>query len=193
MKANRPVLKQPTPIELIRAVLGAIRTKYCVGWSEKEWFKMRKVLRKWVVLEPATFLASGVAANGRKIHSGFTLPAARFQKILLTVVTESERMRTGEIRYLPAFLRKCVQEHFSHNWEGYYSEAKTTLATAEAALLAFKALPVVTDRTVETLAEAAKIEAAKLLQADKPKGKASAKVKLADAPKKDDGQLGFAL
>jgi hypothetical protein len=160
LSATRPKLKQPTPTELVNSVMTAIRSLYCPSMDDQTWMKTNyRLTRDWCIFWAARFIA----------EKGFTLPADRFKAILLNVVSEAKREKTGAIAYLPAFLGKCVQSHFKIHWEEYYQEAKSVQNQAEAALLTLGKLPTPTDRTVENLAAAAKVLAsARRKQKKKP-------------------------
>jgi hypothetical protein len=145
MSQARP--KQETPEELVNRLLGTVRGQFCGDLADKEWFQMSGFVRRNVILWSAAFVTG----------KGFTMPPQRFESVLQGVFTEiKQHGQTGQIRYWPGYLMKCVQDHWRHHWEDYYKEAKAVRNIAEAALVnAGKAAP--TDKTVDTLAAAYRV------------------------------------
>lgn len=130
---SRPKLEQKLPEAIVAGLLGIIRRQFEPELTDDEWFKgHQQFIRRNVVLWPARFL----------VGKGFTISGARYEQILREVLNEIKRHgQTGQVRYWPGYLMKCVQEHFRHHWEEYYAEAKSAGAQTEAALLALRALP----------------------------------------------------
>lgn len=148
-KSDRPV--QATPEEILRRLTAQIRGQFCGDISDAEWFKSHhQFIRVKVILWPARFM----------VGKGFTLPADRYEAIMLDILGEIKRHgQTGAVRYWPGYLMKCVQDHWRHHWEEYYEEAKSVRNVVTAALLAGKVSP--EDRTVDTLAAAHRVLTAK--------------------------------
>lgn len=141
-----PRPSQDTPEALVNRLLGQIRNQFCGDLDEKAWYRDHyHWLKRNVVLWPARFMWG----------KGFTLPAARYEQIMLAVFQDIKRHgQTGQVRYWPAYLMKCVQDHWHHHWEEYYGEAKSARALAEAAMLALQARQAPADQTTEALAMA---------------------------------------
>ena len=138
--ADRP--RQDTPDALIFGLLAYVRGQFCGDLSDREWGQQTHFLRRNVILWPARFMWG----------KGFTLPAARYDQILRSIFADVIRHgRAGAVRYWPGYLMHVVQEHFRHNWEDYYQEAKSMRSQAMALIARCKPVPA-EDRTVEALA-----------------------------------------
>jgi len=146
MKRARPILKQPTPQELTDACLGLLRSKFYAG-DERGFFQDRRLLLKWVVLFPASWL------NAR----GVTIHGDRYREIFFAVFLQAAANVQSKVKYRPAYLRQVIQSHFRIHGEDYYEAAKTTRNLAEQTLqLLGKAAPAAAD-PVRDLALAAKL------------------------------------
>lgn len=150
-KPERP--KQEVPADLVNRLMGVVRAQFCGDLDGAEWGKHSHFVRRNVIMWPAHFMCNA---------KGFTLPAARYEAIMRSIFAEIKRHgQTGEIRYWPGYLMKCVQDHWKHHWEEYYEEAKASQNLASATLIALGKLPEKSDRTVESIAQAHKILTAK--------------------------------
>ena len=140
MNQERP--KQTTDTEMEARLLGIVRGQFCSDLTDKQWFQHIQFVRVNVILWSARFVTK----------HGFTLPGERFEGILKEVFMDIKRHgQTGQVRYWPGYLMKCVQDHWQHHWEDYYKEAKSVRNLAEAALVNSGKVTAA-DRTVETLA-----------------------------------------
>jgi hypothetical protein len=108
--------RQVTSQEVRDNLLEFIRQKFYPDpghWLAFE--KDRPRLLQWVVLWPARWLDD----------RGVSLPAERFQELVVGALMEGLRHgATGEIRYLPAWLGRVVQSHFTVREDAIYAEAK---------------------------------------------------------------------
>lgn len=138
----RPRLEQPLPEEITRDLLCTIRRQFVPDVDEKTWFKEHnQFIKRNVVLWPARFI----------VIKGFTLPVARYKTIMQGILTEIKHHgQTGAVRYWPGYLMKCVQEHWRHNWETYYQEAKSATDRADKTLIALR--QITTDRAPDPIA-----------------------------------------
>ncbi len=142
MKSDRP--KQEVAPELQERLLNYIRHQFCGDVDDKKWFSLRRWFLVYVILWPARFM----------VRKGFTIPAARYEAIMLEVFGDIKRHgQTASVRHWNGYLLKCVQDHFKHHWEDYYQESKSAANIATNALFALKQVPEV-DRTIEHLAAA---------------------------------------
>ncbi len=120
-----PARKQPTPPELIEALLGLIESKFYRGFPVP-FAKDKQRLLQWVVLWPATWFnekRAPIAAN-------------RYREIMFKIILDAAAHAVVEkIKYLPAWLSETVQSHFRMHGEEYYEEAKSIRAVVENALL----------------------------------------------------------
>ena len=127
-RASLPRQKQPTPEAVRDAVLLVIERQFYRD-HRVAFLKDRGRLLQWVVLWPATWLD----------ERGVTISPARYQEILIGpkgILIEALRHgETGQIGYLPGWLRKCVQSHFKVHGERLYQEAKSVQAIADHLLL----------------------------------------------------------
>ncbi|HYE32894.1 MAG TPA: hypothetical protein VEH27_15815 [Methylomirabilota bacterium] len=120
-----PRPQQQTPAEIVNDLLAAIRNQFYADVPTKKWAQDSAFIRRNVVLWPASWL------NNR----GVTLPPARYKEIILGVLNEVKiHGRTAVVKYWPGYLKHCLQEHFKHQGERYYDEAKALRASIETAL-----------------------------------------------------------
>jgi hypothetical protein len=155
--SDRP--KQEVDADLVDSLLAYVRNQFCGSMTGAEWGKHSHFVKRNVILWPAKFITG----------KGFTLPGPRYAQIMRTVFAEIKAHgSTGSVRYWPGYLMKCVQDHFKHHWEEYYQEAKSARNIAESTLLTLGRLPARTDSTVETLAKAHHVLAAKAKRARQP-------------------------
>ena len=160
VRIKRPSLprqKQPTPEDVRDAVLVVIERQFYRG-QRVPFLKDRTRLLSWVVLWPATWFD----------ERGVTVSPARYQEILIGpkgILIEALRHgATGEIGYLPGWLRQCVQSHFTTNGERLYEEAKSVRTIADHLLLQVGRTGPAAIDPVRQLAQAAR-----LLSAPRPK------------------------
>ena len=157
IRPSAPRSKQPTPEAVRDAVLLIIERQFYRDQRVaflKDWSR----LLQWVVLWPATWLD----------ERGVTISPARYQEILIGqkgILIEALRHgATGEIGYLPGWLRKCVQSHFAVHGERIYEEAKSVQSIADHVLLQVGRSAAPQADPIRQLADAAK-----LLSAPRPK------------------------
>lgn len=156
-RATLPRQKQPTPEAVRDAVLLVIERQFYRD-HRVAFLKDRRRLLEWVVLWPATWMD----------ERGVTISPARYQEILIGpkgILIEALRHgETGQIGYLPGWLRQCVQSHFKFNGERIYEEAKSVQAIADHVLLQVGRSAAPQADPIRQLADAAK-----LLSAPRPK------------------------
>jgi hypothetical protein len=116
-------MTEDTQIELER-LLKNIRNQFYTEATAKKFFQDRNVLLV-ALTWPATWLK----------HRGVTWSAERYFATIRDLLQEIKRHgATGEIKYFPGYLLKCVQDHFAHNSDTYCDEAKRTRSAFEIAL-----------------------------------------------------------
>lgn len=121
--AERP--RQETPAEIVGELLGVIRGQFYGDTEAKRWFQDQHFIKRNVVLWPATWLDK----------RGVTLAPARYRAILMEIFQGIKRHgETGAVKYWPAYLMRCVQEHFRHNEDALYEEAKAVRTQVESAM-----------------------------------------------------------
>ena len=151
MSAGRP--KQEVSADLVNGLMAYVRNQFCGSMDGATWGKHSHFVRRNVILWPARFICD---------KKGFTLTGKRYEQIMRSIFAEIKaNMTNAPIRYWPGYLMKCVQDHWKHHWEEYYQEAKSARNIAESTLLTLGRLPARTDSTVETLASAHRVLAAK--------------------------------
>jgi hypothetical protein len=165
MRFKRPSFqrKQQTSQELLDDLLGFLERKFYEG-HRIEFLKDRRRLLDWVVLWPATWLH----------EKGVTLPDDRYRQIFMKVFMTALQMGdTGNIKYLPAWLAKCIQSHFAVHGDDIYDAAKSMRTLTEHALLSAGKAAVGRPDPVRELAVAAR-----LVKAAKPARKPTQKEQL---------------
>ena len=163
MKPSSPARpRQELPAELVGDLMSAVRGLYC---GDPAWFKERHLIMEFVVSWPAKWL-------NRK---GVSLPPDRYKQIVLGIIQGvKQHGETGKIYSWPAYLGKCVQEHFQHNGEQIYEEAKDLRSKVEHAVMAFQRAAAAGPRTdaVEALAQVnAALRVARRAKQRRPQGK----------------------
>lgn len=95
--------------------------------------KDKKQLLQWAILWPATHLND----------YGVTLPPERYKQLFLDILLRAlQQGNTGNLKYRPAWLAKCIQSHFKIHWDEIYAEAKSARSLAEQALAMAGKIPV---------------------------------------------------
>ncbi len=127
-----------------------IRHQFCAALDDKTWYQDHyHFIRKNVVMWPAREICA---------NRGFTLPAERYEKIMVMILDEVEQNgHVDNVNYWPAYLMKCIQTHWRHHWEEYYAEAKAVRNLTERSLVALGSLGTREDQTVEAVAMAHRV------------------------------------
>lgn len=95
--------------------------------------KDKRALLELAILWPAVYLDD----------RGVDLSPERYKEIFLDVMMTALRQgNTGNIKWRPAWLGKCIQSHFEIHWEEIYAEAKSTRTFAERAMRGASKIPV---------------------------------------------------
>lgn len=116
-------MTEETKVQLDR-LLGTIREQFYAGQPPKKFFQDQNVLAL-AATWPATWLN----------HRGVTWTAERYFQTLHTLLREiKEHGATGEVKYFPGYLLKCIQDHFAHRSDEYCDEAKRTRSAFDLAL-----------------------------------------------------------
>lgn len=134
-KSRPPAVVRPrqvTSSELRDSLLDFLRAKFYP--EPAHWVTFQKDtprLLAWVVLWPAKWLD----------ERGVSLPAERYRAVIVEALLEALRHgATHEIKYLPAWLGRVVQSHFSAREDAIYQEAKKLAPKVEAVLAGLGAL-----------------------------------------------------
>jgi predicted DNA-binding transcriptional regulator AlpA len=125
MKSHvEPREKQQVPAEIVADLLQAIRSQFYSDLSPEKFPQDRRFLAR-VVTWPATRLTT----------QGVTLTPIRYKAIFLAILDGIKvHGETGQIRYWPGYLLRCVQEHWRHHGDSYYEEGKMTRSLVEKTL-----------------------------------------------------------
>ncbi|HEY4417584.1 MAG TPA: hypothetical protein VGO57_17975 [Verrucomicrobiae bacterium] len=108
--------KQELSGEIVAQMMRKIRGQFCGDVPPKQWAQDFNWIRKNVVLWPAHFICN---------RKHFTLPPGRYVEIMQGIFDDiKSKGNTAAVRYWPGYLMKCVQDHWQHHWEDYYTEAK---------------------------------------------------------------------
>ena len=153
-KTDQPKqIAQPAPEELVQRLMRKIRRQFCADLDDKSWFQAHHhFIKQNVILWPAREICA---------EHGFTLPADRYEKIMLMILDDiRENREAAVVRFWPAYLMKCVQSHWRHHWEEYYAEAKSLRELTTQAMVALGSLEKREDCGVESLALAHRVLAA---------------------------------
>ena len=133
MRRKRPAISKPdrptqqTPAELLVFLLQFVRAGFYRDCPDR-WFADQHFIRRKVLTWPAIWLDK----------RGVTLSPDRYKEILVGIFsTIKTHGNTESVRYWPGYLLHCVQEHFKHNEENIYEEAKSLRNKTEAVMLAF--------------------------------------------------------
>lgn len=146
MKPERQ--KQLMPEQMVAELLAYIRQQFCPDIDAKPWGQMSHFIKRHSIMWAAAFI------HGK----GFTLPVAEYDKIMREIFLGIKlHGKTGSISYWPAYLSKCVQEHWRHNWEKYYEASKSMTTIADAAIVGLARTPVRSGPTVEPIAAALRV------------------------------------
>lgn len=102
-----------------------LRRKFYEGFAVN-FAKDRHRLLTWVALWPAAWLK----------QRAVTVTEAEYKKIFFGVFMDALRFGdTGNITYLPAYLRRVIQSHFAMHGDEIYEGAKSVRNLTENALL----------------------------------------------------------
>lgn len=143
MKQKFQRLAQPTPKELTDSCLNLLRNKFYSG-DEKSFFQDRRLLLKWVVLYPASWLTG----------KGVTIHGDAYREIFVKVFIQAAAHVTSKVKFRPAYLRQVIQSHFAIHGEDYYDEAKAVRNQIEQAMMIAGQPRVAAPDPVEQLAAA---------------------------------------
>lgn len=140
-------------------LLTNIRNQFYTEATAKKFFQDRNVLLL-AITYPAKWLK----------ERGVTWSSDRYFQTLRDLLQEIKRHgATGQVKYFPGYLLKCVQDHFAHNSDTYCDEGKRMRSAWERALgraiSAAQSKQIQEDeRTVEVLAQAHRVLAIKRRQ-----------------------------
>lgn len=120
-KVFRPA--QQTPVEIVEDLMQAIRVGFYQD-APKKWFADQHFIKRNIVLWPATWFQK----------KAVTVPAERYKEIVRALILDIKANVRQEIKYVPAYLMKSMQDHFAMHGDEYYEEAKSIRSRAEIAL-----------------------------------------------------------
>ena len=166
MKQKFQRLAQPTPKELTDSCLNLLRNKFYSG-DEKSFFQDRRLLLKWVVLYPASWLTG----------KGVTIHGDAYREIFVKVFIQAAAHVTSKVKFRPAYLRQVIQSHFAIHGEDYYDEAKAVRNQVEAAMMFVNQPRVAAPDPVQKLAEARSILAVPTRRKSAPKAPSEPAIK----------------
>lgn len=127
---DRP--RQETPGQMVAELMEMIRGQFYGDAGAKTWLQEQGYIKRNVVLWPAKWLA----------NKGVTLPPQRYRAILLDKLQDIKRhCEQAEFKYLPAYIERCVKDHFRHNGEAIYEEGKAFRGTLERVVGKLSAAP----------------------------------------------------
>jgi hypothetical protein len=116
-------MTEQTRVDLDRLLAEICRTFYAAD-LEGKFFRDRPMLQK-AVTWPATWLRA----------RGLTWTSDRYFKTLGELLKGIRRHgATGEVKYFPGYLLKCLQDHFAHNGDAYCDEGRRLRNSVNTAL-----------------------------------------------------------
>jgi hypothetical protein len=133
MKPVRPKqLVRPTqvvPADLCNSLLDSIGEMFYPDRAKtpgerKRWGMDKHWYRQRVITWAAKWLDS----------KAVTLPPDRFKKLILDKLSDIKRNTAQEVGNWPRYILKCFQDHFRHNGEAIYIEAKSWRNQLDAAM-----------------------------------------------------------
>jgi hypothetical protein len=125
MNHVEPRPKQETPATMVAEMMENIRGQFYGDAGAKRWKQEYAYIKKHVVLWPATWLD----------NKGVTLPVDVYQKEILDKLLEvKQHCAQEQFKYFPAYLQKCIKDHFRHNGDAIYERAKTFRTAVDGAL-----------------------------------------------------------
>ena len=126
--------RQSTSAALTDDLLEFIRRKfYQIENGGVRFMKDKRLLLKWVVLWPATWLYG----------KGVSIPEEKYREIFMKVMMLAlQQGNTAAIIYPPRWLGKVIQSHFAIHGDEIYADAKAMRSLASNALLVTGKLPI---------------------------------------------------
>lgn len=133
-RPDRP--KQQLPTEIVDSLLACIGELFYPARSSspakrKRWAQDRHWYRQRVITWAARWLDSRAV----------TLRPDRFKQLLLDKLADIKRHAPEQVINWPRYITKCIQDHFQHNGEAIYNEAKTLTVQIDNALSRLPAAP----------------------------------------------------
>jgi hypothetical protein len=122
----------------------AVRNSFYGG--DERWFADQEFIKRRVVTWPAHWLD----------ERGVSMLPDDYRKLLLDVFVDIKRHgETGNIKYWPGYLAKCIQEHFAHHGEEIYARGKALRTRVDYVLSGVRKAPDEAQalRSVENLAQ----------------------------------------
>lgn len=130
---RRPIIsKRPAqilPSEIVDSLLACIGEMFYPNRKDtpgerKRWAIDQHWYRQRVITWAARWLDS----------KALTLPPDRFKKLILDKLSDIKRHTAVEVENWPRYILKCFQDHFRHNGEAIYNEAKAFRYQLDAAM-----------------------------------------------------------
>ena len=150
------------PDEMVTGLLAYVRNQFCPDVDGKAWGQMSHFIKPRAIMWPAGFIQG----------KGFTLSVAEYDRVMREIFLGIKlHGNTARVGYWPAYLVKCVQEHWRIHWPEYYEKSKSTTTIADAALVGLAKTPVRSGPSVEPIAQALAVLTARTRKAKaKPTG-----------------------
>lgn len=106
---------QETPGEMVETLLGMIRGQFYGDRPAGEWFRDQNFIKREVVLWPASWLKK----------RGMVMDPVRYKMLIVEKLQDVKRnCAQGQFQYFPAYLARCIKDHFQHHEDTIYEECK---------------------------------------------------------------------
>jgi hypothetical protein len=120
------------PDVMVEELMQMIRGQFYGDAGARTWPRDQQVIRRDVVLWPAAWLKD----------KGLTMTPVRYRALLIEKLNDVKRnCAQASFKYLPAYLAKCVQDHFRFHEDEINAEAKAITGSVHSVLSKLKVAP----------------------------------------------------
>lgn len=107
--------EQETPAEMVDTLMGMIRGQFYADAHPREWLRDQHYIRREIILWPASWLK----------ERGMVMDPVRYKALIVEKLQDVKRnCAQAKFTYFPAYLARCIRDHFHHNEDSIYEEAK---------------------------------------------------------------------
>lgn len=120
-----PRAAQQTPAQMVESMMLLIHGQFYGDANAHTWCRDRNYIKTEVVLWPATWLKK----------RGMTVPASTYERLLVEKINDVKRnCAQAEFTYFPAYLAKCIKDHFQFHADELNEQAKSVRGPVAALL-----------------------------------------------------------
>ena len=110
-----PRAQQQTPAAMVASLMQVIHGQFYGDAGARTWPRDQHYIRREVVLWPASWLKS----------RGLTMTPSTYETMFLDKLNDVKRnCAQAHFDYFPAYLAKCIRDHFKHNEERIHNQCK---------------------------------------------------------------------